>query len=138
MIVVDSSALIEYYRPTGDEGVRLRVAEAIAGDEVAVNGIIEVEILAFAPSEQERRRLGSHFRGFLHLPLTRAELDLASDLGFELRRLGTTVPATDLIVAASAISAAAPLYHVDAHFDRIAEASELDARHLGRPGSTAR
>jgi len=56
--------------------------------------------------------------------------DLAGDLGFQLRQRGTTVPATDLIVAASAIRATAPLYHLDAHFDRIAETSDLDARNL--------
>jgi predicted nucleic acid-binding protein len=42
------------------------------------------------------------------------------------------VPATDLLVAASAITAAAPLFHLDDHFDQIAEVSSLDARHLGR------
>lgn len=132
MIVVDSSALIEYYRPDGDRAVRARVAQAVADDEIAVNGIIEVEIRAFAHSEKERSLLAADFRAFHHLLLSRTELDLASDLGFHLRRRGETVPATDLLVAASAIAAAAPLFHLDDHFDRIAEVSNLDALHLGR------
>jgi len=130
MIVVDTSALIEYYRPGGDPRVRESVAEVVAADRLAVNGIIQVEILAFAHSEEERRALSSDFRAFHHLPLDARHFDLASDLGFQLRQRGTTVPATDLIVAASAIRHAAPLYHVDGHFDRIAETSELDARNL--------
>lgn len=130
MIVVDSSALIEYYRPAGDPAVRAAVAEVIAADELAVNGIIQVEVLAFSHSDEEKRLLWSDFRAFHHLPLTRVEFDLASDLGYDLRRQGMTVPATDLIVAASAIGTSAPLYHLDDHFDRIAVVSDLDSRHL--------
>jgi predicted nucleic acid-binding protein len=125
MIVVDSSALIEYYRPKGDPHVRAAVAEAIASDEVAVNGIIRVEILGFAPSEVERRRLASDFEAFHSLRLGDADFDLACRLGFDTRRRGHTVPATDLIIAASALRTGAPLLHVDAHFDRIAEVSDL-------------
>lgn len=131
MIVVDSSALIEFYRPAGDPVVRTTVAEAVASDQVAVNGIIEVEILAFAHSDKERRLLAADFAAFHHLPLTRAEFDLASALGFALRRRGITAPATDLIIAASALVAEVPLFHRDAHFTQIAEDSDLDARDLG-------
>lgn len=125
MIVVDSSALIEYYRPRGDPQVRETVAQAIAADEVAVNGIIRVEILGFAPSEVERRRLASDFEAFHMLPLGEPDFDLACRLGFDARRRGHTVPATDLIIAASALRSGAVLLHVDAHFDRIAEVSAL-------------
>lgn len=131
MIVVDSSALIEYYRPSGDSRVRDAVAAAIAADQVAVNGIIRVEILAFAAGEAERRLLAADFEAFHHLELGPPDFDLASQLGFDLRRRGVTVPATDLIIAASAIRAEAHLYHVDGHFDRIGEFADLTATHLG-------
>jgi predicted nucleic acid-binding protein len=125
MIVVDSSALIEFYRPSGDPRVRDAVAAAIADDQVAVNGIIRVEILAFAAGEAERRLLAADFEAFHHLDLGLPDFDLACQLGFTLRRRGVTVPATDLIIAASALRTGAPLLHVDAHFDRIAEVSDL-------------
>lgn len=131
MILVDSSALIEYYRPAGHQGARAAVAAAISADEVAVNGIIRVEVLAFARDEADRERLGSDFKAFRWLELGSAEFDLAADLGFRLRRRAITVPATDLIIAASAIQAGASLYHLDAHFDTIAELGELSARNLG-------
>lgn len=137
MILLDSSVLLEYYRPVGDTAVRSAVAEAIAADRAAVNGIVQVEILAFAAGEEEHRLLAADFRAFHHLDLGLEEFDLACDLGFTLRRGGVTVPATDLIVAASAISSRAELYHVDGHFDRIAEVSELESRRLGSPSSTA-
>lgn len=131
MIVVDSSALIEYYRPSGDSRVRDAVAAAIAADQVGVNGIIRVEVLAFAAGEAERRLLAADFEAFHHLDLRPPDFDLACQLGFDLRRRGVTVPATDLIVAASAIRAEAHLYHVDGHFDHIGEVAELSATHLG-------
>ncbi len=48
MILVDSSALVEYYRPNGIPEVQAAVTEAIEADAVAVNGIIQVEVLGFA------------------------------------------------------------------------------------------
>ncbi len=133
MILVDSSAFIEYYRPSGNPRVRDAVAAAVASDQVAVNGIVRVEILGFAAGDEERRLLTSDFQAFHDLPLDRAAFDLACDLGFDLRRRGYTVPATDLVIAASALRGRAHLYHVDGHFDRIAELSDLEATHLSPP-----
>lgn len=130
MILVDSSALIEYYRPGGDSRVREAVAAAIRDDQVAVNGIIQVEILAFASGEKEWAALSSDFEAFHRLELGSAEFDLACEVGYKLRRRGFTVPATDLVIAASAIRAEAHLFHVDAHFAQIGEVSALTATHL--------
>jgi predicted nucleic acid-binding protein len=132
VIVLDTSVLIEYYRPSGDSGIRAAVAEAIGNDDIAVNGIIQVELLAFAAGEEDRRILVSDFEAFHMLELGREQFDLACDLGFTLRRGGVTVPAIDLVIAASAITARAELAHADNHFDRIAEVSDLEARHLVR------
>ena len=132
LIVLDTSALIEYYRPSGDARIRAAVAQAIGDDHAAVNGLIQVEILAFAAGEEERRTLAGDFEAFHFLDLGREQFDLACDLGFTLRRGGVTVPATDLVIAAAAITAQAELFHADSHFDRIAEISDLEARHLER------
>ncbi len=130
MIVVDSSAFIEYYRPSGLQGARRKVAEAIAADLVAVNGIIRVEILAFAPDERVLKKLTADFDAFHGLDLEPQDFDRATELGFALRRRAITVPTTDLVIAASAIRAQATLYHLDSHFDRIAEHSELRVENL--------
>ena len=97
---------------------------------MAVNGLVCVEILAFARNESDRHKLESDFRSFHWLDLGRPQFDLAAATGFSLRRQGLTVPATDLIIAASAVQASATLLHVDAHFDLIAQHSELVARRL--------
>jgi predicted nucleic acid-binding protein len=130
MIVADSSALIEYYRKAGAPVVQAAVAAAIARDELATNGIIYVEVVGFAADERERRVLLADFRGFHRLELSNADFDLAAAIGFDLRRLGRTVPATDLIIAACAIRAQAQLLHLDDHFEEIAKVSALDSRRL--------
>ena len=128
MIVVDSSAFIEYYRPRGDPKASSAVAEAISEDRVAVNGLIQVEICGYAASEATRDRLVSDFKAFHWLDLSRADFALAQDLGFQLRKNGVTIPATDLIIAASAMNSDATLYHRDRHFDLIAGQAPLSVR----------
>lgn len=132
MIVADSSALIEYYRKGGNSRVQDAVAAAIAGDELAVNGIIYVEVIGFA-DQSERHVLLEGFRAFHRLAITDAEFDLAASIGFDLRRRGRTVPATDLIIAASAVQAQAELLHVDDHFEEIAKVSALACRNPTKP-----
>ncbi|MFQ5743633.1 MAG: PIN domain-containing protein [Acidobacteriota bacterium] len=132
MIVVDSSAFIEYYRPSGEPVARAAVSDAIRSDLVVVNGIIQVELMAFAAREADHASLGADFQAFHWLELGRRDFDLAAEIGFGMRSKGITIPATDLIIAACAIHSGAILYHLDAHFDRIAQHTNLDARHLGQ------
>jgi len=130
MIVVDTSALIEYYRPAGNATVAATVTKAIEADEVAVNGIIQTEIMGFVASKKEFHQLSLDFQAFHWLSLDRAVFESAAQLGFDLRRTGITVPATDLLIAASAIKAQATLYHLDSHFTQISNQSKLAERNL--------
>ncbi len=132
MILADSSALIAYYRVDGLPKAQAAVARAIAADELAVNGIVQAEIVSHAATRQEFRKLRADFLAFHWLPLERATFDRASELGFALRRAGVTVPSTDLIIAACAMDAGATLYHLDRHFEQVARHSELDAVDLGK------
>jgi predicted nucleic acid-binding protein len=133
MIVVDSSALIEYFRRGGSPAVQEAVAAAISDDLLAFNGIILVEVVGFAADERERRALLASFNAFHRLPLEDGDFDLAASIGFDLRRRGRTVPATDLIIAASAIRARAELLHVDDHFADISGVSALVSRNPSMP-----
>lgn len=130
MILVDSSALIEYYRPTGDASVRGVIANLIASDQVAYNGVIQVEILGHAAGKTELMMLTSDFEAFHRVKVGDTVFRRACELGFELRRNGLTVPTTDLVIAASALEAGVEIYHLDGHFQRIAEHSDLSERHL--------
>jgi len=130
MILIDSSALIEFYRPDGDVEVRAKVFEAIASGRAATNGIIQVEVLSFAKGEKVFTALEQDFRALHWLELSHKEFDLSCVMGNTLRSRGITIPATDLVIAASAINAKATLYHLDHHFDQIASLGELDGVNL--------
>lgn len=124
-ILADSSVLIEYYRPEGSQRVGERLAEAIGADRITTNGIIQTEILAFVRNERDYKSVAADFAAFHWLDLTEDDFDLACRLGFTLRGHGLTIPPTDLIIAASALRAGAAVWHLDSHFDQIAEHSEL-------------
>lgn len=128
MIIADSSALIEYFRRGGSPEAQEAVAAAIRDDVLAFNGIIFVEVVGFAVDEKERQVLLKSFSAFHRLALDDEDFDLAARIGFDLRRRGRTVPATDLIIAACAIRAQAELLHADDHFDDISKVSALASR----------
>jgi predicted nucleic acid-binding protein len=130
MILVDSSAWIEFYRSSGNPGVAGAVARAIEEDAVCTNGIIQAEIVSFAPDRKSFEQLTADFKAFHWLEFERKDFDLASKMGLDLRRRGVTAPATDLTIAACAIHAGAMLYHLDSHFDQIAKHTRLKAVHL--------
>lgn len=58
------------------------------------------------------------------------DFDLAAEIGYSLRRRAITIPAPDLIIAASAIRAEAVLYHSDSHYDVLSRHVDLKARNL--------
>lgn len=120
MIVVDSSAWIEYYRPAGDTSISDLVEDAIRRDVAAINGIITVEVAGFA-NERERVLIEEDFSGLHIMELTDETVKKAVSICSELRKNGTTIPATDAIIGASALLADASLIHLDGHFEQIAE-----------------
>ena len=121
MKLIDSSAWIEYYRKKGNQECKACVSDAIQNNAAAVNGIICLEILVFTKTQSEYDLVEADFSALHHLELDDRVFQEASKIGFNLRRQGVTIPATDLIIAASAIIADAVLVHLDSHFACIAE-----------------
>ena len=121
MKLIDSSAWIEYYRQKGSEEYKSCISDAIQNNEAAVNGIIQLEISVFTKSKSEYNDILSDFSSFHNLELNDIVFQKASGIGFELRRKGTTIPSSDLIIAASAMVNDSMLIHFDKHFTFIAE-----------------
>lgn len=132
MIVVDSSAFIEFYGPHGDERAGGLVAEAIETDQVAINGIIQTQVVSLARDDPSFQAMLSDFRAYHWIDLGPREFEEAAYIDRDLKKKGIYVPATLLIVAASALTSRARLYHANPSFDLVAQHSRLDARNLGR------
>ena len=127
MILADSSVWIHYYRRAGPQKIRETLKEAISSDLIATNGIVIVEILGGISKKEDFEKVDSDFRGFHILPLSDEIFFEASSLGSSLRRKGITIPATDLVIAISALKTDCTLYHVDSHFDTISAHTSLKA-----------
>lgn len=125
LVLVDSSVWIAYYQPRGSEDLKAAVKELIERDEVAINGIIAVEVLRGTTSEEDYLRVLSDMEAFNELPLDWSAFRRSSKLGFDLRRRGIAVPTTDIVIAATALESGCSLWHRDNHFDLIAEHTGL-------------
>ncbi len=125
MKLIDSSCWVDYYRPDGDVRIQAAVAEAIEADDAAICDLIYVESLGYIARRAEYDAVHEDFLGLCNLPLTHQEFDLAVEIGRALRAKGASVPATDLVIAAAAISSDSLLLHCDRHFQIIGRHSNL-------------
>ena len=127
MILVDSSAWIEFQRATGSPADR-RLTEAIESNEpLATTGIVTLEILAGARDEKhelELRRLLARCR---FLPVEEPSDDeAAASLYRACRRSGATIRRLpDCLIATVAIRNRVQLLHCDSDFDAIAQHAPL-------------
>ena len=121
MKLIDSSAWIEYYRKEGNKEYKNWISDAIQNNDAAVNGIIQLEILVFTKTQFEYDDIFSDFSAFHNLELNNSVFQKASEIGFDLRRKGITIPASDLIIASSAMVTDSKLIHFDKHYTYIAE-----------------
>ncbi len=127
MILVDSSAWIEFQRATGSAADR-RLAAAIEDDEsLGTTGVVVLEILAGARDERhasDLRRMLDRCR-FLALEEP-SDHEAAAALYRACRRAGTTIRRLpDCLIAVIAIRAGTPLLHQDVDFDAIARHAPL-------------
>jgi len=128
VILVDSSAWIEFQRGTGSPA-DVRLTAAIEVDEpLAIIGLIVLEVLAGARDEQHARKLNRLLSRCRLMPLQEpSDHEAAAALYRACRREGVTIRRLpDCLIAAVAIRTGAQLLHQDADFEAIARHSPLE------------
>lgn len=125
MILVDSSAWVEFLRDTGST-VCERVANLLDG-EVATCHPVRMEVLAGARGDRHLSDLrGLLGRGLL-VQTVPGDYEEAASLYRACRREGETVRRLmNCLIAAHAIRSALPLLHADADFEALAHHSRLE------------
>lgn len=128
MILVDTSAWVEYDRATGSS-VDRRLTELIAGDDqVAVTEPVIMEVLAGARSddrEAELRRLLLRFKLLRFDPVV--DFDAAARVYRTCRRVGVTPRGmVDCMIASVAQRHGAKLLALDADLDGVADVIGID------------
>jgi predicted nucleic acid-binding protein len=136
MILVDSSAWVEFLRATGSRS-HLQLRSALQeGFELAITDVVLMEILAGARDETDRDRLRRLLFGTEFLPIEGpADYESAAEL-YRLCRRGGETPRklTDCLIAAVAIRNEAQLLCEDADFLAIARHAPLRLAATGGVG----
>ena len=127
MILVDSSAWIEFQRATGSSADRRLTAAIERNEPLATMGLILLEILAGARDEQQARDLSRLLDRCQLLPLEDPfDFESAATLYRSCRREGITIRRLpDCLIAAVAMRTETALLHQDADFDAIARHAPL-------------
>lgn len=127
MILVDSSAWVEFLRATGSPA-HLRLREALQeSTELACTDVIVLEILAGARDDADRDRLRRLLYGLEFLAVDGpADYERAAELYRACRHGGETPrKLTDCVIAAVAIRNEAELLCADSDFEAIARHAPL-------------
>ena len=130
MILVDTSAWIEFLRDTGSP-ICDRV-DALLAFEIAICDPVRMEVLAGARDEQHLRALERLLARAVALRTTPADYDEAAAVYRRCRRGGETVrKLIDCLIAALAMRAGAAILHNDRDFDVIARHAKLEIDTVG-------
>jgi predicted nucleic acid-binding protein len=124
MILVDTSAWVEFLRDTGSP-VCFRVDELL-GEEIAICHPIRMEVLAGARDEHHLESLRGLLARASVLETSPADYEAAAALYRACRRHGERVrEVIDCLIAAHAIREGVAVLHADSDFDRLARCTGL-------------
>jgi predicted nucleic acid-binding protein len=124
LILIDTSAWVEFFRDTGSP--ICRHLDDLLDNNIATCHPIRMEVLAGARNEQHLRNLRALLARCTLLSTVPADYEEAAALYRACRREGETVrKLIDCLIAATAIRASIPMLHSDNDFEVIARHTPL-------------
>ena len=103
------------------EHAKTEVDRLIAENRAATAGIVVLELLSGTKTEEEYLELKEDLEALVQLDITPNIWERASQLAYELRRKGVTIPSTDILIMTIAVESGSTLLHADRHFDLMIE-----------------
>ncbi len=128
-VLIDTSYWIEYFNRPGTPRAG-EVERSIQNDRAVLVGAVLAELFQGARNEKELSELRTALGAVTWIETTDEVYVRVGRLGFEMRRLGVTVPVTDCIIAAGAESVGGHVLTLDGHFEELARVASLDLRGL--------
>jgi predicted nucleic acid-binding protein len=128
LILVDTSAWILGLKQSCPEILKKILTEILDKDHVCICGIILLEILQGTRTKKEYYAIYSDLKALHYFEVNQEIWIRASQLGYDLRRKGKTIPSADLLIASIAIYYNLYLLHADQHFEIIKQISDLKTR----------
>ena len=123
--LIDTSAWIFALRKNPHTEIKERIDKLLEHHSVVTAGMVKLELLGGVKEDSEFSRLKTYLDALENIEIDSRLWEEASQLAFDLRRKGATVPYTDILIAAVAIRTKAVLLHADSHFDLIAQYAKL-------------
>ena len=124
MKLVDTSSWVEYLRGRESEAGD-RVEVLFLSGEAAWCDMTLVELWQGVRGAKEKRELAEMESEIERIPVNADVWRLASKLAFRCREKGITVPSSDVIIAACAVTHKLELEHCDKHFDDVLPLAKL-------------
>lgn len=124
MILVDTSAWIEFLRDTGSEVCD--AVDRLLDEDLAICDAVSMEVLAGARNERHLIQLRGLLARATMLPTTPADYEVAASMYRSCRTHGETVrKLIDCLIGAVAVRAGAEVLHADTDFVALARHTEL-------------
>lgn len=117
-IIVDTCVWIEFFREPNSE-FTLHLKSLLRERKVIMVGMVMAEILQGVKSPKEANLVEQNLAKLPYLEITREIWVTAGKMSASLRSTGNTIPLSDLIIAAIAISGNHEIFTVDQHFNKI-------------------
>ncbi len=130
LFLIDTSAWILGLKRNSSNQIKNILTEILDKDQSATSGIIILELLQGTRTKKEYTEILSDLSALHYFEVNKEIWKRASQLGFDLRRMGKTIPSTDLLIASVALHYDLTLLHADNHFEQIQEHNNLKTKNL--------
>ena len=132
LFLIDTSAWILGLKRNSSNQIKNILTEILDKDLSATTGIIILELLQGTRTKKEYAEILSDLSALYYFEVNKEVWEKASQLGFNLRRKGKTIPSTDLLIASIALHYDLTLLHSDNHFEIIKFYSNLKTTNLNK------
>ena len=121
MVLIDTSVWIFALGRNFLPQIREKVDGLLERNEVAICPMIQMELLAGTRTKREFEKLKSRLASLYEIEITGSVWEKAAEMACSLRRKGITIPSTDILIAAAAVSEHIRIVHADEHFSLMAK-----------------
>ena len=121
LVLIDTSTWILTLGRKSLEHAKKEVDRLIAENRAATAGIVVLELLSGTKTKEEYLELKEDLEALVQLDVTPNTWEQASQLAYELRRKGVTIPSADILIMTIAVENGCALLHADRHFDLMIE-----------------
>jgi hypothetical protein len=117
-IIVDTCVWIVFFREPESE-LTLYLKRLLRERKVIMVGMVMAEILQGVKAQKEATLVKQSLGKLPYLEVTREIWETAGKISASLRGAGVTIPLSDLIIAAVALSGGHDIFTIDPHFQKV-------------------